>query len=244
MAEADSKSTTLDDEWPLLSVVLAFVAQLCKSEPAAKALILEFARKGHFTQYRFVTDDDPSARGIPPTSWGAGAPKIGLYVPVDFETNTVTYARGEPASTAFTLELEDRLEGFLPPPFYQIRLVRLHRDEVMSMLFAVGLLTVRGALAATETGDTAAGTGHLEAVSADVAEGKPKPPKSKWVRAYLTDLTEDGKKELKRKYPTVGEASTAINQIMKDIPGVGAYTNPRVLEPFLEDLYPSKKRKH
>src|SRR5262245_28823615 len=98
MAGTDSNSTTLDDDWPLLSAVLAFVAQLCKSQPAGKDLILEFARKGHFTQYRYYSSDDgSSARGIPPTSWGAWDPKIGLCVLVDFETSTVTYIRLEPA---------------------------------------------------------------------------------------------------------------------------------------------------
>src|SRR5262245_53155564 len=126
MAQAD-EHPTLDSEWPLLSVVVAFVAHWCKGVPAAKALILEYARNGHFTEYRFESEVGlgPSARRIDPRHWSVSHPETGLYIRVDFECNTVTYIRGTPASYTFTLALEDRLERFLGPPLYQIRLVRL-----------------------------------------------------------------------------------------------------------------------
>jgi hypothetical protein len=129
------------------------------------------------------------------------------------------------------------------------------------MLGSVGLLpSVRGTLVATETGvDTAAGTGHLEAVPADVAEGsnsanladsaptavvhasapEPKMTGADWVRTYLT---EDKKKELKSRYKRIGQACAAIHKDMKaDSSKVDAYRTPRVLERFLVDLYPVKK---
>jgi hypothetical protein len=140
MAKA-TEPIPFDDEWPLLFEVRAFVAQYCKSASVAEQLILDHAKRGHFRRYRWhEMEGGPSTRGISPDRWGVSKPEIGLHIIVDFDNSTVTYLRVEPGSYAFTLALEDRLEGFLPPPSYQIRLVRLHCSEVLSMLRAVGLL--------------------------------------------------------------------------------------------------------
>jgi len=72
-------------------------------------------------------------------------PEIGLCTPVDFDNNTVTYVRGDPPSETTKLMLEDVDEHLekvveLPPPVFQMRLVRLDREEVFSMLRREGLL--------------------------------------------------------------------------------------------------------
>jgi hypothetical protein len=133
MAGTDDHNNIFD-EWLLLHDVLELVAQHCKSTRGAERLVIDRAQKGHFTQCRFEGDY------ISPRSWGAAYPKIGLYVSVDWDSSSVIYVRGEPTSYAFTLALQEILEGFLPPPLQQMHLVRLAPGEVLSMLRNIGLM--------------------------------------------------------------------------------------------------------
>lgn len=133
MAGTEHNNNTAD-EWVLLHDVRELVAQCCRSTRGAEWLVIDRARKGLFTQYRFEGDH------ISPRSWGAAYPKIGLHVPVDWNCSSVLYLRGKPTSYAFTLELEEMLEEFLPPPIQEMHLVRLARAEVLSILRNAGLM--------------------------------------------------------------------------------------------------------
>jgi len=147
-------------EWLFLRAVRDLAAPYCGGSPAAaERMTIEYAQAGHFTQCRWHGD-----QLIPVRHWGAAHPEIGLFIPVDFTTNTVTYLRTEPVSDVVTpavargqvWELEKTLEEFLlRPPYPEMRLVRLHRDEVLSMLRKAGLLLSAEMPAAAEDSDRA-----------------------------------------------------------------------------------------
>ena len=130
--------------WLLLREVRDLVAKYCGgSVPEAERLIIEYAQKGHFRACRF--HGDRSASLIQTRHWGAMHPELGLCIPVDFDNSTVTYMRREPPSETTKLMMEDVHENLdqvleLPPPVFQMRLVRLSRDQVFSMLRMEGLL--------------------------------------------------------------------------------------------------------
>jgi hypothetical protein len=127
--------------WLFLREARDLVAKRCgESAPEAERLIIEYAQKGHFKRYRRHRD-----RSIPPRHWGAMHPEFGLYILVDFDNNTVMHVNAGPSSETTKLMMEDvneRLEKVveLPPPVFQMRLVCLSRDEVLSMLRMEGLL--------------------------------------------------------------------------------------------------------
>jgi hypothetical protein len=127
--------------WLFLREARDLVAKYCGgSIPEAERLIIEYAQKGHFKQYRGRGD-----RPIPPRDWGAEYPEHGLHIPVDFDNSTVTHVDVGPSSETAKLTMEDVNELLekvveLPPPVFQMRLARLDRDEVFSMLRRAGLL--------------------------------------------------------------------------------------------------------
>jgi len=159
---ADANSTA-DDDFLLLYNVRALVAQRTHSPPEAERLIIEHAQNGHFTECRYRGD-----RYIPPGQWGVCYRKFGLWIPVDFDNSTVSYVREAPPSETVKLVWEDVLEAleklareerekekkkkplrlrskngpisFLPPPLFQMTLVCLARNEVLSMLRKAQLL--------------------------------------------------------------------------------------------------------
>jgi len=134
--------------WLLLRAVRDLVAEHCGgSTSEAEQLTIEYAQKGHFTTCRF--HGDKTDKLILPRHWGAMHPEVGLCIPVDFDNSTVTYMRGAPSSETAKLKMEEvdeKLEQVLelPPPVFQMRLVRLSRDQVFSMLRMEGLLELSG----------------------------------------------------------------------------------------------------
>jgi hypothetical protein len=137
-----SDDFSIGEEWPLLCDVRAFVTRYCKTETAAQELLLEFARKGHFKRYRWYAPDAQrqlrEGAGIDPRLWGGPA------VVVDWDNSCVTYVR--PGLRELRLDLYNELRDFLPAdPQYRMLLVRLHRDDVLAMLRAVGLPVVEAA---------------------------------------------------------------------------------------------------
>ena len=80
------------------------------------------------------------------------------------------------------------------------------------------------------------------AVATKIGDTESKMKRSKWVRSYLANLTEEQKKDLKCKYQRIGDACVAINQLMKADPKVDPYEKPRAIEPFLAELYPVRRK--
>jgi hypothetical protein len=138
MAGNDDDFST-GEEWWLLRDVRAFVARYCGSETAAQELLLEFARRGHFRRYRWFSPEDwgeQRGSGIDPHYWGDWP------VVVDCGASCVS-------------------SGWRGTTSYRMLLVRLHCDDVLVMLRAVGLLplaksqVIAGGMIASEGGDTA-----------------------------------------------------------------------------------------
>jgi len=130
---SDDNSTYL-----LLYAIRALVARHCGFSPEAERLTIQYANKGHFRRYKF------SGGHIDPRHWGACHEELGFYIPVDFERNTVKYVRlPAPEATSYTtrLRLDDLLEPFYSPAYVEMREVRLARDDVLSMLRELGLLS-------------------------------------------------------------------------------------------------------
>jgi hypothetical protein len=126
-------------EWLLLCEVRALVAKYCnKSIEAAETLLLEFAHQGHFKSCRWYDSQiGPGMQGISPRHWGKEAGN--LRIVVDWTESTVTYTRFEPCRGSLDELLMELLHNFMPTDsILQIKLVRLRRSEVLTML--VGLL--------------------------------------------------------------------------------------------------------
>jgi hypothetical protein len=134
MAETVDDFST-GEEWWLLHDVRAFVIRYCKTVTAAQDLLLEFARKGHFRRYRWhAPAGERGGIGIDPRLWG-GPPVV-----VDWDNSCARYERKVP-SADFEQAALLALRDFLPADSQQrMLLVRLHRDDVLAMLRAVGLL--------------------------------------------------------------------------------------------------------
>jgi hypothetical protein len=131
---SDSLSTS---EELLLVDVRALVAQACKSRSEAERLIIEYANKGHFKRVR------GTGGYIDPRHWGFCDPGLGFFIPVNFDTSTVEYVR-LPADKATSYLLRQQMDellqkDFYGPPHEAMRLVRLWRSEVLSMLTKAGL---------------------------------------------------------------------------------------------------------
>jgi hypothetical protein len=136
---ADDNST--GEEWTLLCDARALVVRYCKSETTAQELLLDFAGKGYFKRYHWFAPDSPRERtgaGIDPRLWGTSSECVEIVV--DWDASCVTYARKFP-SDRFGLMLIQGLRDFLPAdPQCRMLLVRLHRDDLLAMLRAAGLL--------------------------------------------------------------------------------------------------------
>ena len=145
MAGTSDDSSTPDNNWLLLYAALIFVARQCTAFPEgdrlieAARLIVEYANKGHFLRWKF------DGAYIDPRHWGACHLEYGLYIPVDFYRNTVKYIR-LPADQAekytTTLAQNDLLEPYQGPPYSEMSDVHIHRDDVVSMLRELGLLSL------------------------------------------------------------------------------------------------------
>jgi hypothetical protein len=127
--------------WLLLRAARDLVAKYCGgSASAAERLIIEYAQAGYLKRYR-----GHGERLIVPRHWGFSDPHLGLYTPVDFDNSTVSYVNAGPVSETTKLMMEDAIEHLekvveLPPPVFQMCLVHLDRDEVLSMLRKAELL--------------------------------------------------------------------------------------------------------
>jgi hypothetical protein len=135
----DVKDPTTWAEWLLLREVLEIVAAHCLAEQAAAELVLQYANRGHFRRVHRAGGD----RVIWPEHWGKSVHNVSY--PVDFINSRVAYVR-EPVSPYGTVGVvQNTLQegGFLPAPLHVMTLVRLHRDDVASMLRSVGLLPAR-----------------------------------------------------------------------------------------------------
>lgn len=127
-------------EWLLLREVLEIVAAHCHAEQAAAELVLQYANRGHFRRVHHASND----RVIWPEHWGKSVHNVSY--PVDFINSRVAYVR-QPISPYSSIGARQdmlREAGFLPSASHRVMtLVRLHRDDVASMLRSVGLLSAQ-----------------------------------------------------------------------------------------------------
>jgi hypothetical protein len=127
-------------EWPLLSVILAFVVQYTKSRAVAEELLFDWGRKGGFKGFGYRSDD-PRCGGI---HWGAPPHPLVSCI-IDWENSTVTKRRN-PTSDLREIEVLYTMRDFLPPNSEtRMTLVRLRRDDVLAMLRAAGLISTEAA---------------------------------------------------------------------------------------------------
>jgi hypothetical protein len=130
--------------WLLLRVVRDLVVSCGVSAPEAELLINNRVRNGHFTGFRF------EGSFIAPGSWGTAEPRLGFFVPVNFDDSTVKYVRTEPILDGLPPDIAREaawhgegalraLKDFLPPPYLGMHLVRLAQHEVLAMLDKAGL---------------------------------------------------------------------------------------------------------
>jgi hypothetical protein len=155
MAGTGFDPTTLE-EWVLLYDVRAIVARLGKLEPQfaenlIRGYIQEQSQSRPLTYKCLWPEGAGGGRGINPLIWGFSNPVMGFYCPVDFGNSTVTDIRFPPemehgsdvAVVHKTLRKYSRGGQELFPPIgfpYQLRLVRLRREDVIAMLRAFGFL--------------------------------------------------------------------------------------------------------
>jgi hypothetical protein len=138
----DVYDPTTWSEWLLLREVLQIVEAHCLAEQAAAELVLRYANQGHFRRVCRAGDEL-----IWPEHWVKSVHNVSY--PVDFTNSRVVYVR-EPISSYSPIGARQdmlREAGFLPSaPHKVMTLVRLHRDDVASMLRSVGLLPARPAV--------------------------------------------------------------------------------------------------
>jgi len=177
---ADANSTA-DDDFLLLYNVRALVAQRTHSPPEAERLIIEHAQNGHFTEWRyrgnryiplgqwglcypkfglwFPVDFNNSTvsyvREAPPSEtfklvledvWEA----LEKLAREEREKKWEKKPRRSRSKNGPILKLVPP-PPFLPPPFFQMTLVCLRRDEVLSMLRKAWLLRPSEQLPALES---------------------------------------------------------------------------------------------
>jgi hypothetical protein len=150
MAKASDESSRSD--LLLLYAARAFVARHCQPQSLLEAerLIIEYANKEHFKRIAWDGDE----RIIEPRGWGTCNPELGVYVPVDFDRNTVKYIRTSAAEAdwySIRLAQDDLLKPYQGPSYQEMRNVRLARVELLSMLRELGLLVSSEQSAASES---------------------------------------------------------------------------------------------
>jgi hypothetical protein len=151
-------------EWRLLCDIRAFVATFCGGPDAAEALVLAFARQKHFGRGYRWHDPEPEYGGIgvSPADWGISNGFVDI--PVDFDASSVMVLY--------------HLPGRLPERRYRMLLVRLHRDDVLSMLRLARLLSPEAAQrveeveAATRAANEAAAAHQARAQAAQQAQAR------------------------------------------------------------------------
>jgi len=135
---AGTSKDTSDDRL-LLYAVRALVTRYCGDLLEAERLIIQYANKGHFGRHAW------SGGHIDPRRWGACHPELGFYIPVDFERSVVRHICLPAAqATSYTtrLALDDLLEPYMDRSNTEMREVCLARDDVLSMLRELGLLSL------------------------------------------------------------------------------------------------------
>ena len=136
-------------EWLLLRVVWEIATVHCGgAEEAAGYLILEYANRGHFRRWGGSSNAVPDRGPINPIFWGTVNGNVSY--PVDLINSRVAYVC-EPISPYGTMGVVEEMlseGGYLPEQSrHETTLVRLHRDDVASMLRAAGLLLPEPAFA-------------------------------------------------------------------------------------------------
>jgi hypothetical protein len=160
------------DAWLLLCEVRALVVKYCnKSIEAAETRLLEFAHQGHFKSCRWYDSQiGPGMQGISPRHWGKEAGN--LRIVVDWTNSTVTYTRFEPRLGSLDEVLMELLPDFMLTDSIQIKLVRLRRSDVLTML--VGLLPkVASPISQTLPEPIAAPSSPLPGEPAKSKDGRP-----------------------------------------------------------------------
>src|SRR5262245_335191 len=142
MAQVDDDFTTRE-LW-LLRDVLTFVMRYCGTEYAAENLLLDFAARGHFDKrFRWHHSGDERPYEVVPSRWGKSDLDFGIEVLVEWPDSCVLvrHTKGDPSGPARVLQRLLSDYG-LPPDGYRMHVVRLHRDDVLSMLRLARLLSI------------------------------------------------------------------------------------------------------
>jgi len=139
MAQVDNDFTT--QEWWLLCDVLTFVMRYCGSAWAAESLFLDFAECGHFDKrFRFHHPGDERPIKILPRRWGKLNSQFGTEITIEWPDSCVVVRHTTGNSSGLAPAFQNLLSGYgFAPDGYRMYLVRLHRDDVLSMLQLAGL---------------------------------------------------------------------------------------------------------